>query len=72
MRWWGWYWGWPAALIELMCTDTTIYPPIKSRKDGPTKADAEEARRRYEEKKRNGQTYKTVKLSELGIKPIRK
>lgn len=55
-----------------MCTDTTIYPPIRSRRDGPTKADAEEARRRYEEKKRNGQTYKTVKLSELGIKPIRK
>lgn len=54
-----------------MCTDTTIYPPVKGRKDGPTKADAEEARRIYEDKKRSGQLYKTVKLSDLGIKPIK-
>lgn len=68
MRQWGWLWGYSNAYIELMCTDTTIYPSLSSEKDGPRMSDAQEAIRKYNEKKKKGQNYKTVKLSELGIK----
>lgn len=51
-----------------MCTDTTIYPSLSAEKDGPRMSDAQEAIRKYNEKKKKGQNYKTVKLSDLGIK----
>lgn len=63
-------WGYSNAYIELMCTDTTIYPSLsgKLEKHGASKRDAEESKKIYDEKKKKGLNYKTVNLSEMGIK----